>query len=133
MCSSHTIYVHIFCTMFKLARQSARMASSIGSRRFYYSQLASAQSQLPKREWLVIAPDQEGAIERRIKARPYVEWNYCVFYCSSLVLSACEMYNTWRLIVCFYRKHLEDVWPDVENGFIVFGGTCGCILSKQGV
>ncbi|KAI3326788.1 hypothetical protein HD806DRAFT_488206 [Xylariaceae sp. AK1471] len=42
-----------------------------------------------KQEWLVIAPDEDGAIDRRLKARP---------------------------------KHLEEIKPDVDSGFLVFGG-----------
>ncbi|KAK9425248.1 putative Ycii-related domain protein [Seiridium unicorne] len=42
-----------------------------------------------KREWLVIAPDEIGAYQRRQDARP---------------------------------QHLKEIIPDIESGFLVFGG-----------
>ncbi|KAI8633155.1 hypothetical protein F5Y19DRAFT_490353 [Xylariaceae sp. FL1651] len=51
------------------------------------------------REWLVIAPDEPGAIDRRLKARP---------------------------------KHLEDIKPDVDSGFLVFGGPYSSSMSDEG-
>ncbi|KAI0194206.1 hypothetical protein F4808DRAFT_464512 [Astrocystis sublimbata] len=49
----------------------------------------SAHSSSVRKEWLVIAPDEPGAINRRLKARP---------------------------------QHLEEIKPDVDSGFLVFGG-----------
>ena len=90
--------------LFKVALRGPRPLSKV----LKMSVTTAATPSKPKHEWLVILPDHEGVLEKRMSVRPYAHLPYLPYY----LLQATEGNLSWSVkrLTIYFEARISRVW-----------------------